>query len=82
MNKLSKQITTSGILIAVGIILPLVFHTFALGGPVFLPMHIPILLGGFLLTPLFAVLVGLATPLLSCFLTGTPPLSRRNPYAV
>lgn len=74
MNKQSKQITTSGLLIATGIILPMIFHTFALGGQIFLPMHIPILLGGFLLTPLFAVLVGCATPVLSWLLTGMPPL--------
>jgi len=73
VNKLSKQVTTSGLLIATGLILPMVFHTFALGGMMFLPMHIPILLGGFLLTPLFAVLVGITTPVLSSLLTGMPP---------
>lgn len=73
MNRHAKQVTISGLLVAVGLVLPMVFHTFALGGAVFLPMHIPVLLGGFLLSPLYAILVGVITPLVSSILTGMPP---------
>ena len=37
-------------------------------GTLFLPMHLPVLLGGFLLGPLFGGTVGLLTPLVSCLL--------------
>lgn len=72
MNK-NKQIVTAGVLIAFGIILPITFHTFQMGGAVFLPMHIPILLGGFLLSPFNAALVGVLTPILSSVMTSMPP---------
>lgn len=73
MNNHAKQIVTAGLLIAIGLVLPVVFHTFAIGGPTFLPMHIPVLLGGFLLSPFYALLVGAVTPLISSVLTGMPP---------
>jgi len=74
MNSNARQIVTAGVLIALGLILPLAFHTFGMGGPIFLPMHIPVLLGGFLLSPLFALVVGVITPFLSSILTSMPPL--------
>lgn len=74
MNSNARQIVTAGVLIALGLILPMAFHTFGAGGPIFLPMHIPVLLGGFLLNPLFALIVGMITPLLSSVLTSMPPL--------
>lgn len=73
-NNYVKNIVTTGVLIALGLILPIVFHAFSLAGPIFLPMHIPILLGGFLLPPSSLVLIGIALPLLSGILTGMPPL--------
>ena len=68
----SKQIVTAGMLIALGLVLPIAFHTFALGGPTFLPMHLPVLLGGFLLSPFYALFVGAVTPFLSSVMTGMP----------
>jgi len=50
------------------------FHMLSFGGPMFLPMHIPVLVAGFLLPWQFAALVGITTPLLSSFLTGMPPV--------
>lgn len=38
-----------GVLIAIGVALPYFFHFAGIPGQVFLPMHIPALLGGFLL---------------------------------
>lgn len=49
----TKKLAIGGLLIAVGILLPQVFHLAggsAMGG-LFLPMHLPVLLGGFLLGP-------------------------------
>ena len=39
-------------------------------GEVFLPMHLPVLLAGFCLGPLFGGAVGILTPLASCLVTG------------
>lgn len=71
MNK-TKEITLSGLLLASGILLPMVFHMFSLTGPIALPMHIPVLIGGFLLSPQYAVILGIITPVLSGLLTGMP----------
>ncbi|MDD2402644.1 MAG: ECF transporter S component [Clostridia bacterium] len=71
MQKQAKQLVLAGILIAIGLTLPIVFHSFNVG-PIFLPMHLPILLGGFILSPFFALLVGAITPLMSSFITGMP----------
>jgi len=60
-------------LIAVGLVLPILFHAVGLG-KVFLPMHIPVLLAGFFCGPATALVVGGLTPLLSALLTGMPPL--------
>lgn len=71
MNK-TKEIVLSGLLLASGIILPMIFHIFSLTGPIALPMHIPVLIGGFLLSPPLALLLGITTPIISGLLTGMP----------
>ncbi len=45
-----------------------------MGGPVFLPMHLPVLLCGFIIGPKYGLIVGFITPLLSSLLTGMPPM--------
>lgn len=70
----TKKIVLSGLLTALGVLIPIVFHMFHLGGQIFLPMHIPVILAGFLVGPVMAALVGILTPLLSSLLTGMPPL--------
>jgi len=73
MNK-TKQLVYSALFIALGVVIPIAFHFFNMGGKVFLPMHIPVLIAGLLLNPLYAFLVGLITPLLSSVLTQMPPV--------
>ncbi|CEN83226.1 Predicted membrane protein [[Clostridium] sordellii] len=70
----SKKIAFSSMFIAFGIILPMIFHTVNLAGNIFLPMHIPVLIGGFLLGPVCGMLIGIITPVLSGFMTGMPPI--------
>ena len=70
----AKKIALSGLFIAFGFILPMVFHMFSMGGSVFLPMHIPVLMAGFFLGPACGATVGIITPILSGLLTGMPPL--------
>ena len=63
----------SGFLLALGIILPYALaHGFGIQGTVLLPMHIPVLLCGFLCGPLYGAICGMATPVLNCLLTGMP----------
>ncbi|XTR36489.1 ECF transporter S component [Paraclostridium tenue] len=70
----SKKIALSAIFIAFGIIMPMIFHTVNLAGTIFLPMHIPVLIAGFLLGPTCGALVGIITPILSGLMTGMPPI--------
>ncbi len=74
MNKriTTKELVLSGLLLAGGIILPMIFHIFGMTGPMVLPMHIPVLLGGLLLSPTMALLLGIITPVISGLLTGMP----------
>ncbi|CDZ75732.1 putative membrane protein [Peptoniphilus sp. ING2-D1G] len=71
MNK-TKEIVLASLFIAAGLIIPMIFHTFHLGGPTFLPMHLPVLLAGMILPPSTALLVGVLTPVLSSLFTGMP----------
>ncbi|MCC3145771.1 ECF transporter S component [Halanaerobium sp. Z-7514] len=71
-----KRLIYISIFITLGIILPMIFH-FTGGanmGSIFLPMHIPVFIGGSLLGPISGFLIGLITPIMSSFLTGMPPL--------
>lgn len=72
-NKVS-QLTTAGMLLAIGLILPFVTaHELGIPGTTLLPMHIPVLLTGLLCGPLYGALCGILTPLLSSLLTQMPP---------
>lgn len=69
-----KKLTYTALLIAVGILLPQVFHLIggSAAGQIFLPMHIPVMLAGFLLGPVSGLVTGLITPIASSLLTGMP----------
>jgi hypothetical protein len=73
----SRQITLTGLFVTLGVVLPIVFHQFALAGRIFSPMHIPVFLAGIFVGPASGLIVGLICPGLSFLLTGMPP-----PYAV
>jgi len=57
---------------ALALALPVVFHMLGMG-PVFLPMFLPILVLGFLVSPRVVATVGVVTPIVSALLTGMPP---------
>jgi predicted membrane protein len=63
----------TALLIAVGVLLPMIFHQIGIAGKIFLPMHFPVIIAGFLLGPLSGLLVGCFSPVLSFLLTGMPP---------
>lgn len=74
----TKKFAVGGLMVAFGMILPQMFHLTGVpqSGMVFLPMHIPVLLSGYLLGPWFGILIGLICPTLSAVTTGMPALGR------
>jgi niacin transporter len=74
----ARKVTVGGLFIALSILLPQIFHLAGTPqvGQVLLPMHLPVLLSGFILGPVFGCMVGAASPVLSAMLTGMPMLDR------
>ncbi|MBK7141908.1 MAG: ECF transporter S component [bacterium] len=68
-----RFIAFSALFLALAVLLPIGFHAFGLGGRLFLPMHIPVLLAGFIAGPYAGLIIGLLAPSLSFLLTGMPP---------
>ncbi|HWQ21204.1 MAG TPA: ECF transporter S component [Clostridia bacterium] len=79
-----RTLTTLGLLLAIGLLLPIVFHALfgAPGGKTLLPMHYAVLLGGLLLGPVAGAFLGIATPLLSTLMTGMPAVAILPPMVV
>lgn len=74
MNKITtKQLILAALFVALGIAFPSLFHMIG-AGPVFLPMHIPVILAGFVCGPALGALCGALTVLLSSLITGMPPM--------
>lgn len=70
-----KNIAYSGLLIAIGVVLPQVFHIFGQQvGQTFLPMHIPIIIAGLVVGPWYGIGVAIATPIISSLFTTMPPV--------
>ena len=69
-----KRAMITAVCIALCVVLPMAFHAIANAGPIFLPMHIPVLLAGFLCGPWWAMVVGLVAPMLRHSLFLMPPL--------
>lgn len=74
----TKRMTAGAIMLAFGIILPQLFHLTGIpqAGEVFLPMHIPVLLTGFVIGGDYGFAIGVLTPLISHFITGMPGAPR------
>ena len=70
----TRTITGTALLLAMGVVLPLVFHAIPLGGRVFLPMHIPVFIAGLVLGPIAGLVVGAGAPIVSALVTGRPPV--------
>ncbi len=67
-----RKLVFAGLCVAIGIVLPLAFHSVPQGGMIFLPMHIPVLLCGMAAGPVYGLLCGVLTPALSALMTGMP----------
>nr|WP_320024941.1 ECF transporter S component [uncultured Acetobacterium sp.] len=68
-----KNLVGTGLCIALGLLLPQLFHVIG-AGPVFLPMHIPVLICGLCFGWQYGLVSGVITPLLCSVLMGMPPI--------
>lgn len=70
----TKNITLSGLFIALGLLLPFLTGQIPNIGRMLLPMHIPVLLCGFVCGWPYGLITGFVTPLLRSVIFGMPPL--------
>lgn len=74
-NKLKiKKIILSGVFIAIGILLPFLTGQIPTIGRMLLPMHIPVMLAGYICGLPYGIIVGIITPLLRSVLFSMPPM--------
>ncbi len=73
-SKLSKtnQIVITALCIALCAVLPFAFHSIPMGGAIYCPMHIPVLICGIVCNWQAAMLCGIIGPVISCLTTGMP----------
>ena len=69
----TKKMVYAAICVALGVVLPIAFHSVQNARSIFLPMHIPVLLCGLLCGPWYGLVCGILAPVLSSTLTGMPP---------
>ena len=74
MNKNTRSLVYAAVCLALCMILPVITMRLQAIGNMLSPMHIPVLLAGFLCGPVWALAVGAAAPLLRSLLFGMPPL--------
>ena len=74
----TKRVTAGALMLAFGIALPQLFHLTGIpqAGEIFLPMHIPVILTGFVIGGDYGFIIGVLTPLISHFVTGMPGTPR------
>ncbi|HWR60206.1 MAG TPA: ECF transporter S component [Clostridia bacterium] len=75
MNKLStRNLTLAGLFIAFGLLLPFLTAQIPSLGNKFLPMHIPVLISGFVCGWRYGLAIGLTVPIFRSLLFGMPPM--------
>lgn len=74
----TERLVIAGLFLALGIVVPQIFHVFPIAntGGVLLPMHIPVFLCGMTAGPIYGLVTGALSPLLSFFITGMPSAVR------
>lgn len=72
------KLTYTGALLALSMLVPFVFHFTGIpnAGAIFLPMHIPVLMGGLILGPVYGLVIGMLAPFLNSIFTGMPTMIR------
>lgn len=74
MQRQIRNLTLAAMLLALGLILPLVTGNIPRVGNLLLPMHLPVFLGGLLLGWQYGLILGAVLPLMRSLLFGMPPL--------
>lgn len=74
LNSPIRKLTCGAMCLALCLVLPFLTGQIPQVGSALLPMHIPVLLAGFLCGPWWALLVGTVAPLLRHILFSMPPL--------
>lgn len=70
----TKRLAAAGVCLALCMVLPLLTGQIPQIGRALGPMHIPVLLCGFIAGPFYAAIVGFVAPLLRFMVFGMPPL--------
>lgn len=81
LARVLQYCTTTTILLILGIALPWFAHRFGFG-KAFLPMHLPLLMGGFLLPIGYAISLALMIPIANTALLGMPTLFPALPMII
>lgn len=68
------DLAAAALCVALGILIPSVFHLFGQAGATFCPMHIPVIICGMVCGWKYGGLCGLIVPLLSFLIIGMPPI--------
>lgn len=71
--KNTQKLTVAALLLALGQVLPFITAQIPSIGALLSPMHLPVLLGGFILGPAYGLLLGAVTPILRHVIFGMPP---------
>lgn len=74
----TKKITMGALCLALSLLLPQIFHMIGMqqAGSIFLPMHLPVFIGGLLLGPIYGLFLGIFAPILSFIMIGMPGSQR------
>lgn len=70
----TKHLIRAALIVALGLIFPALFHLTSINGQIFLPMHLPVLIGAAFVNPWIALIAGGLIPIASSLSTGMPPL--------
>jgi len=70
----TKKIVISGLMLALCLLLPFLTGQIQTFGRMLAPMHLPVLLAGFLAGPFYAAAIGFIAPLLRFVLFSMPPI--------
>jgi len=69
----TKRLTLAALFLALGLVLPFITAQIPTVGSMLLPMHMPIMICGFICGPSLGFIVGLICPILRFVLFGMPP---------
>lgn len=74
----TKKLTFGAMCLALSLLIPQAFHLIGMqqAGSIFLPMHLPVFIGGMLLGPIYGLFLGVFAPLTSFVVTGMPTAER------